>query len=237
MISENRQQIEGLSKQVEKRLKELRMSFFKNYFNEEVDRIIDRLNGNKVHDAKRVVSFDVLDNLLDCCQHGFCPPLDQKDQMFLIDISIRGYIKEKAKEYIKEGEESNEKCGEEIAEQRVKCIFECQVKPRLVDELFKKDLEDLMKGETAEGARRRKAYGRYLERVDKGRPLDPVQDYCDSAEFIDKVICGLEIERMTLDNCRIKWEQALDVVNGVDMFRFCRVRELLNTTQKVDAKE
>lgn len=232
MIRDKRQQIEDLRKQVEERLEELRMSYYKKYYNNEIDRIIGKLSGNKEHIAKRIVSFDILDNLLDCCQLGFCPPLDSMDQMFLVDYSMRDYIEEKAKEYFVQGDVSDKRVCREVAEQRVKCIFDCQVKPNLSAEFFEHDLQAHKSGETLEGACGGRVSWCFLECIDNSRAGHPVQGFNNSAGYVDELFCGCDADNMVFDICRMKWEQTLDVANGMDMYRFCRVRGMMLNSVK-----
>jgi hypothetical protein len=204
------------------------LEYLRRKTDEDIDRIRDRLEQDMIHGCKRIFSFEVLDRYLDCCQNGICPQIDQAHHKFLIDISVNGYFEQRAYYYSKDliGQDSNDSYN--MAVNKVETVFECEADPDLNDSLFEQDLKELERGETADGARRRKAFWRYMDRTYKGKPGDPVSDFCNSKKFIDEVVCNSSPEDATLDEYMRKWKQSLDVANGVDLYRFCRLRKLLS---------
>jgi hypothetical protein len=213
----------AIRQQAHERLEHLRRKT-----DEQIDKILDRLEQDKVHGCKRIFSFEVLDRYLDCCQNGICPQIDQAHHNFLIDISVSGYFKQRAYYYSKDqiGKDNDDRYY--MAVNKVETVFECKTDPDLNDDLFEQDLKELKSGEKAAGARRRKAFWRYMERTYNRKPGDPVSDFFNSKAFIDKVICNSSLENATLDEYMRQCKQSLDVVNGVDLYRFCHVRKLLS---------
>lgn len=51
------------------------------------------------HITKRMRSFDLLDKYLDLCNRNICPVITENDIYHLADISIEGYIRERAYYY------------------------------------------------------------------------------------------------------------------------------------------
>ncbi len=230
MSNDQDEQKKAIRQQAHERLENLRRKT-----DENIDKILDRLEQDKVHGRKRIFSFEVLDGYLDCCQNGICPQIEQSHHKFLIDISVRGYFKERAYYYSKDQIGQNDDDRFFMAVNKFKTVVECKADPDLNDALFEQDLKELKSGETAAGARRRKAFWRYMERTYNKEPGDPVSDFCNSEKFIDKVVCNSLPEDAILDEYMQKWKQSLDVengdldvVNGVDLYRFCHVRKLLS---------
>lgn len=55
------------------------------------------------HSVKRKLSFDVFDQLLTFCENGICPKIKNEYIYCLSDISINGYIRERAHYYSVDG--------------------------------------------------------------------------------------------------------------------------------------
>jgi hypothetical protein len=220
------------SEQTNEYLEQLRKKTYDNA----IDDIMAHLEMDKIHGCKRIYSFEVLDGFLDCCKDGVCPLLDHKHHKFLIDISVHGYYKERAYYYSLDqiGVDNDDRYL--MAVNKVDTVFKCRANPELNDRLFEQDLKELEGGETGEGARRRKAFWRYLERIDKSMQGDPDSDFYSSVEFIRDVVCNPPPVNITIDKYKQKWKQSLDVVSGLDLYRFCHNRKLLsNTNQEVNS--
>jgi hypothetical protein len=208
----------------------------KEKYDDAIDEILKRIDGDTKHNLKRIISFEILDSFLDCCKDGVCPHFDKEFHNFLIDISVHGYYQERAYYYGKDqiGHDNDDRYF--LAVNKVDTVFRCQQVPEFDDDLFEQDLKELESGETANGARHRKAFWRFMERDHSGKPGDPVSDFCGCEDFIDRFVCGSVPVAATVDECKRMWKQSLDVVNGVDLYRFCRIRkQLSNPDHESDA--
>jgi hypothetical protein len=175
------------------------------------------------HDFKRRISFEILDGLLEKCSQGKCPVLDPAYHKCLIDISSEGYIRKRAYYYSDNKEASSKEKEDEDyyrAESRIQQIFSCPLAPKLNDELFEIDKNDLNNNpEHRRGAKRRKAFWRYLSRELAHKCGNHNTDYFDSCDFL-KVITS--DDPVNLD--KTFYKDRLDMVSGLDLFRFCLAR-------------
>jgi hypothetical protein len=173
------------------------------------------------HDFKRRISFEILDGLLHSCNEGNCPVLDPAYHKCLIDISAEGYILKRAYYYsANEGTES-EKEDYYKAISRIERIFSCPLTPKLDAELFEIDNNDLQGNQDHQrGAERRKAFWRHLARKKSASIYgDHYSDYCDSCEFL-KIVTSDDSAKLN----KAFYEDNIDMVNGLDLFRFCIAR-------------
>jgi hypothetical protein len=173
------------------------------------------------HSLKRRLSFEILDGLLKDCANNTCPFLDLEYHNYLIDISAEGYILERAYYYSADKEKKDEKESYFSADSRIRKIFSCSIStPKLNDKLFKIDNEDLDTNQNhQQGAINRKAYWRSLSRKKQRRDGDPNTDYSDSCDFVKKITSN---DPTTLNE--LFFTDYIDMVNGVDLFRFCFMR-------------
>lgn len=205
-------------------------------YEKKIERILDRLDDDTRHGLKRIFSFEVLDNYLDCCRDGVCPLLTQDHHNYLIDISVKGYYEQRAYYYSIDEIWKDDVERYHKATEKVDTVFNCLAEPDLDDVFFEQDLRQLQSGGTATGALRRKAFWRFMERIHEGEQGNPDSDFSYSERFITNTLCEPPATGATLDVCKEKWKQSPDVMNGVDLYRFCLVRKRLSHPTQEDKK-
>ncbi len=196
----------------------------------ELEDIIERETLDGIHRQKRIYSFLVLDRLLDCCQKGVCPPLREDEHRFLIDISLQGYIQQRAYYYSVDGIGVDDDDRYNMAKRRIEqVLLRCEVDPNFKDTLFKRDYDLVREGETTHAATRRKAYWQFMHREYLGEDGDAYFDWNAAEVFFQKMYEDKMEEdggrEITLDECRRLWLEHLDKANGVDLYRFCCTRK------------
>ncbi len=187
----------------------------------ELERLDKKQQTDAYHDAKRRLSFDTLDRLLDSCERGFCPCLNPEEHELLIDISAEGYILERAYFYSNDNIGTDNEDRYYMARNRIMGVFDCQVdEPKLGFSLFKKDCCEIEKSQyCGNGAKKRKAYWRYLARnVDVSKDSSAKNDFCDACGMLDS-LCKSGKKRT-----KQLWKNNLDIINGIDLFRYCLFR-------------
>jgi hypothetical protein len=187
-----------------------------------LDATEQRVKDDACHDFKRRIGFEILDGLLRECSEGRCPNFDPAYHKCLIDVSIEGYILKRAYYYSADEEEKSETDDYYRAVSRIRQVFSCPSMPMLSDELFEIDSNDLHDNpEHHRGAERRKAFWRYLSRRDLAHNNngDHRTDYCDSCGFLG-VITSNDSDKLN----KSFYEDHIDMVNGLDLFRFCIAR-------------
>jgi hypothetical protein len=186
------------------------------------------------HDFKRRISFVIMDLLLQECSEGKCPSLDPAYHKCLIDISAEGYVRERAYYYFEdEGKNNTEKEDYHRALSRIQKVLSCALMPKLNDELFEIDNIDLHDNLAhREGAERRKAYWRYISRLENSlKNGDQYTDYCESCSLLDAIESNSPA-RLT----KAYYETHIDMINGLDLFRFCFARANSVTNELSEAK-
>ena len=180
---------------------------------------------NAYHDTKRRLSFDKLDNLLNACNKGICPKLNPEDHMYLIDISAACYIHERAYYYSLDKIGIDDTDRYHLAEKRLKKVFDCPViNPELDSSLFETDCASLAKIYRCDvSAKKRKAYWRFLARQATGEKVGNAEsDYCGACNILDSA-CDSGKKATILKN-KDFWLKNLDIINGIDLFRYCLFR-------------
>jgi hypothetical protein len=179
-----------------------------------------------IHDAKRLLSFDFLDQFLTGCATGKCPDLQLHHLQFLIDISVKGYAKQRAYRMWESGQGDDASSRYFASLNRAKTVLRCQIDPSFSDEVFRADEEQLASSpEHREAAKRRKAYWRYMDREGREGPLSDYyrEDFCDACNFLSSFPGRSPIPVSPPDPQ--DWETNFDIVNGLDLYRFCLCRK------------
>lgn len=192
---------------------------------EELVNIDKELEETYFHDTKRRLSFDKLDRLLNSCDKDICPHINPKDHLFLIDISAACYIRERAYYYSIDKIGFDDSDRYRMAENRLMKVFKCPVvNPELDSSLFEKDCATTkIQHHINECARKRKAYWRFMTRRDSGNKDGTAKnDYCDACGILDST-CGSKKSAFNMKNKGF-WLDNLDIINGVDLFRYCLFR-------------
>lgn len=189
---------------------------------------MEESNADQQHCQKRFMSFVILDYLLDQCENACCPVIDLTNHDFLIDISAEGYINERAYFYSIKDIGTDDKDRYYMALLSVRRIFECTKKPKLMEDVFEWDAQQLEKDQAiADCAKRRKAYWSYL----KFRPNNnSYADYYDACQFLETVLDAYhrrfdpEYDLRKLGDFLLS---KLYLANGIDLLRFCFIRQCL----------
>ncbi|MGD9170159.1 MAG: hypothetical protein PVI97_08870 [Candidatus Thiodiazotropha sp.] len=202
-----------------------------------VDKILDdenqREKDDACHDLKRRISFEIMDRLLQECSEGKCPMLNPAYHKCLIDISAEGYVRERAYYYSKDEGENNTEKYYFKALSRIQKVLSCALMPKLNDELFEIDNLDLHGNlDHRKGAERRKAYWRYKSRQESShKDGDQYTDFCESCSLLD----AIETNSSAKLN-KAYYEKHIDMINGLDLFRFCFARANSVTNEISEAK-
>lgn len=181
------------------------------------------------HAVKRKYAFDLYDIFLDHCMKGICPLISQAHSYYLIDISIEGYIANRAYYYsIDEiGRDSQDRFF--IAQKKGKIMLECCVKkPSLNKEIFNEDQNQINK-QYYKNAVKRKAYWNMLS----GKYKNSKEDYSNALYFVDKIkelydrgINKKQVE--VLQELKELLVENLNIASALDMYKFCFLRQCLN---------
>lgn len=187
----------------------------------------DPANADEIHWCKRLWSYDLMDEFLDGCAQGRCPNLAKEDLQYLIDISVNGYVKQKALRMSEANQGSDDKHRYYQALARAQAVLRCSINPTFPRDLFDADERDLASNPAhREGARKRKAYWRYMDREGgEGSLTDhDREDFCDACGFLNSVHSapGGKASPPNPDD----WERNFDIVNAIDLYRFCLQRKL-----------
>jgi len=203
-----------------------RVAVWKRYY----DDVVNRQESDRMHDEKRIESFFVFDQLLEFCNKGACPQaiFNSVSKHVLIDISLHGYINQRAYYYAIDGIGDDDIDRYHMASNRINKVFRCKNLFLLEEGVFIEDAEevnDIRKNAAAfHGVRNRKAYWRYLD----GRPFnDAYEDYCKANEFIGEVNRVGARDKCTKTELRIMKELLLanqNIANPMDLFRYCWIR-------------
>jgi len=179
---------------------------------------------DRTHSLKRMLSFALLDGLLDSCMGAECPKLNPDMHYYLINISAEGYILEETYHLSIEGVLPSERDRYSLARERVTRMFTCPVmQPSLDSKIFELDKVELMKN--MEAATRRKAYWRYLSNRDE----DAAANYFAAARLLED-IQHYEALGGSTDVCSLieMFARNLSVVSASELYKICYIRQCTN---------
>jgi hypothetical protein len=183
------------------------------------------------HNLKRNTGFVWFDRMLKDCQNGSCPKYISEDIVYILsDMSLEGYILQKAYHLSKAkvGINDEERYYKALGE--INCVMNCKNESQLDIKILNHDSKQVYykaKKQSAvyQSARLRKAYWAYL----KGAPNnDQIKDYFSTCEYIDKVHRIYNKKTCTSDDCE-RYKEILSenchVANPLDLFRLCIIRK------------
>lgn len=185
------------------------------------------------HEQMRLNGFLIFDSLIEDCQRGMCPDLigTTKGRMeyealvkFLTDISIDGYIEEKAYYYAEAGIGSDDKNRYYMANERILRVLNCNMIPTVNCVLLDYDSNSI-NSHYKENARRRKAYWMYLQYAPYNNPYT---DYCGASRFIEEIHETSGKKRCNDDDLSKVMNLVLDyshIANALDLYRVCLTRK------------
>jgi hypothetical protein len=183
-------------------------------------------NDDVSHDIKRRQSFEIFDRLLDSCMRHKCPLLVANSHKYLIDISVEGYILERAYFNSLDGTEGVENYM--MAQERVQRMLVCPIRPSLSPKLFDHDAEDAKNN--IENVIRRKAYWAYQSRISHQGGGDSRTDYAEAMNFQEQMTSAyldatMNKKPVDLDILKRLLEDSPYMANAIDMYRYCFIRQ------------
>jgi len=189
-----------------------------NHLRQEVDEIAKQCDDDFFHSLKRRKSFDLLDGYLDLCCQGKCPDIKEIDIYHLVDISIEGYIKDRAYYYTVPkdqiiGKDDNDRYY--MAWNKLRKVYNCSCLATIDRSIFLADTNEV-EVIFREQARKRKAYWSYLSNA----ASDHVCNYCKSCEFVEKQ----KEKESNPDAYRQLILENQNKANAIDLFRLCHIR-------------
>lgn len=221
--------IENNKKYHEKMTLEKKTQFLFEFKRESLPNNLD----DSYHTLKRNIGFAWFDRMLKNCRKGNCPTYFSDDIFYaLTDMSLEGYILQKAYHFSNAGVgiNDNERYFKALGE--INNVLACKKEPKLNPDLFNEDSRQVYrktkKSPFYESARLRKAYWNYL----KGYPNnDEIEDYFFTCEFIDKIHRIYNKKRCTskdVEKYREILSETLHIANPSDLYRFCIIRQKAN---------
>lgn len=193
-------------------------------FRREMESIDKSFHAGEYHNLKRRISFEILDRCLESCVKEHCPQISKDDHYFLIDISVNCYIDERSYFYsIDEiGIDDNDRYL--MAKKRIEHVFTCSQRCKLSKDIIEYDVKTLSANEVRNSAVKRKAFWVYLTEINKCH----LTDYNIAQDFIrerDKLnLCNNSNSAYTVEELRKFWNDKLYIINGVDLFSYCFLR-------------
>ncbi|MBW2605225.1 MAG: hypothetical protein JRE28_13080 [Deltaproteobacteria bacterium] len=186
---------------------------------------------DKYHTLKRNIGFAWFDRMLEDCRNGNCPGYFSDDISYaLTDISLEGYVLQKA--YLFSGDEvgMNDKERYFKALGRINNVLVCKKETKLNINSFSNDSRQVYyKTEKTttlyQSARLRKAYWSYLKNYPNNHQ---VEDYFSTCEFIDGIHRIYNKKRCISEDFETYKEILSEnhhIANPLDLYRFCVVRK------------
>lgn len=185
---------------------------------------------DKYHTIKRSIGFAWFDRMLEDCRNENCPGYFSDDIFYaLTDISLEGYVLQKAYLLSADEEGINDKERYFKALGRINNVLACKKKTELNINLFNQDSRQVYyKAEKTstfyQSARLRKAYWSYLKNFPNN---DQIDDYFSTCEFIDKIHRIFNKKRCISKDFE-KYKEIISesrhIATPLDLYRFCVVR-------------
>ena len=187
---------------------------------------------DSLHILKRRCSFDLMECALDCCSKGKCPPFTIEEHQMLVDISLEGYIAEKAwydgeKNIGSDPDERNR-----MAYERVAKVLHCKNEPSVNDEIFVYDYNLLKHNHHLfQRAIHRKAFWAHMS--DRGRCH--LENFSIGTSLV-KGNMQLHENNGSMSNASLN--QLINTISdnyyvcsGLDLFRICFFRNKITPEQ------
>lgn len=204
----------------------------------EIQRLINKLNGDIIrikddesHYKKRSHSFVLFDCLLEGCQENECliSIIDYQLAYLLFDISLDGYLMEKAYYFYEKNGRQDDKLNYYNAEKLIKKVLDCKKNPAFQQDIFRIDSKELINRNYNNiayyGARKRKAYWTFLKDYPKN---EPTRDYCNSSKFIAEIHTlsnQHNHDEKDVENIKKLITQNYHIANPIDLYRVCLIRK------------
>lgn len=186
---------------------------------EEFEKINKDVDTDFKHDFKRRLSFDKLDQMIDGCFEGKCPEITDECHYLLVDISLEGYIQERAYYYsidkIWANDEERYNKSKDRINKVLKCDKQCGIDKGVIDLGF----NDLKQNQ--DSAKRRKAFWSYLSRKNQ----DKHADYLESSGLVDKFSDAFNQPEFINSIRQEQWPKQAHLINGFELFSLCLLRD------------
>lgn len=189
----------------------------------------DGLN-DKYHTLKRNIGFAWFDRMLKDCRNGNCPIYFSDDIFYaLTDVSIEGYILQKAYYFYIAGIGMNDQGRYFKAMEEINTVLTCKKEAKLTINLFNRDSKQVYyrtekKSPLYQSVRLRKAYWNYLKAYPNN---DQIEDYFFTCDFIEKIHRIYNKKRCTSEDLE-KYIETLSenrhIANPLDLYRLCIIR-------------
>lgn len=189
----------------------------------------DGLN-DKYHALKRNIGFAWFDRMLKDCRNGICPRYFSADIFYaLTDVSLEGYVLQKAYYFYITGIGMNDKERYFKAVGEINTVLACKKEAKLAINLFNRDSKQVYyktekKSPLYQSVRLRKAYWNYLKEYPNN---DQIEDYFFTCEFIEKIHRIYNKKRCTSEDLE-KYKETLSenrhIANPLDLYRLCIIR-------------
>jgi hypothetical protein len=206
---------------------EKKTEFFFEYKSDGFDNTLN----DRYHTLKRNLGFEWFDRMLGDCQKGNCPTYFSNDIFYaLTDISIQGYVLQKAYQLLGAGVGATDEERYLKALGKINNVLNCKKENKINMNLFNRDSREVYfktekKSTFYESARLRKAYWNYLKEYPNN---DEISDYFFTCEFIDKIHRIYNKKKCTsedFENYKEILSESLHIANPLDLYRLCIVRK------------
>ncbi len=203
-------------------------------YRDRAKQILEELKADEEHGKKRLTSFACLDYFIDCClESKQCPPITPGHHHYLIDISLEGYIMQRAYYYSKDGIGIDDNNRYLMSKERVERILNCADSCNLQANLFLRFLTEMeATRRTERGIRVRKAYWTHLKFAPHNNPITDFEGACGFIESFHQE--SLRLMQNPKHNGSLNLHQIrsfvydnLHITNGFELFQFCLIKSLL----------
>lgn len=185
---------------------------------------------DRYHTLKRNLGFAWFDRMLNDCRNGNCPKYFSNDIFYaLTDVSLEGYVLQKAYYYNGSGIGRNDKDRYFMALKDINTVLACKKETTLLNNLLSQDSRQVYyktekKSPFYQSVRLRKAYWNYLKAYPNN---DQIEDYFFTCEFIEKIHRIYNKKRCTsgdIDQYIETLAENRHIANPLDLYRLCIIR-------------
>lgn len=171
---------------------------------------------NEWHETKRCYSFHLFDHILSCCERGICYEINDRQHYYLVDISIDGYVNNRAYYYSidKIGIDDNDR--HLMAINKINNVFNCTKRCFFDTSIFDNDLNQI-EFFHRNSVRNRKSYWTYMA----NKNGDPVDIFCKTCDFLERQ--KLYIDSGNRDSYKKLLLDNRDKSSAFDLFRLCSI--------------
>jgi tetratricopeptide (TPR) repeat protein len=186
-----------------------------------------KIDDIRYHETKRLHSFDRLNDILTKCSKGICPTINKEDQYYLVDISLDGFMLDRAYYFFVDDLYFDAQGRYLEAKKLIQNVLKCKKNPKFNDTTiasFELDYNQMFHKEKS--VKNRKAFW-ISQKYEFDNTHDQRKDYCGACGFV-KTVIDVHKQRFpyTENQLRIFIDKNSHVANGMDLMRFCYIRQL-----------